>query len=83
MGDEAERIWGSCIGAPRPARGAALKRYLLHNQIDTGLFFSAYPDATVQQVKASLHDRDRTIAFAVRAQGMGARELQRTFLEEF
>jgi hypothetical protein len=81
--DEAARIWGSCIGAPQPARGAALKPYLLHNQIDTGLFFSAYPDATVQKVRASLEDRERTIAFAVRAQAMTPEEKLRAFLEEF
>lgn len=83
LGDEAERIWGSCIGAPDPARGPALKRYLIHNQIDTGLFFSAYPDATVQQVRASLDDRDRTLAFAVRAQAMTTAEKHLAFLEEF
>ena len=83
MGDEAEQIWGACIGAPRPARGPALKAYLLHNQIQTGLFFSAYPDATVKQVRDSLHDRDRVIAFAVRAQRMDPAELRRAFLEEF
>jgi hypothetical protein len=83
LGDEAEQIWGSCIGAPQPARGPALRPYLIHNQIDTGLFFSAYPEATVQQVRASLHDRDRTIAFAVRAQDMSADELHQAFLEEF
>jgi hypothetical protein len=83
LGGEAERIWGSCIGAPKPARGAALKRYLLHNQIDTGLFFAAYPDATVQQVKSSLDDRVRTVAFAARAQAMAPDELYRAFMEEF
>jgi hypothetical protein len=83
LGDEAERIWGSCIGAPKPASGPALKPYLLHNQIDTGLFFSAYPEATVQKVRASLNDRERTIAFAVRAQAMSPEEKLRAFLEEF
>jgi hypothetical protein len=81
--EEAALIWGSCIGAPQPARGAALKQYLLHNQIDTGLFFAAYPNTTVKQVKASLQDRARTVAFAVRAQAMAPDELYRTFMEEF
>lgn len=83
LGDEAESIWGSCIGAPQPARGPALKEYLIHNQIDTGLFFSAYPQATVQQVRASLRDRERTIAFAVRAQAMTPEEKHQAFLDEF
>jgi hypothetical protein len=83
LDEEAQHIWGSCVGAPQPARGAALKRYLLHNQLATGLFFSAYPDATVPRVRSSLHDRDRTIAFAVRAQAIAPLERQRAFLEEF
>jgi hypothetical protein len=83
LGDEAEIIWGSCIGAPQPARGSALKPYLIHNQIDTGLFFSAYPEATVQDVRGSLRDRDRTLAFAVRAQGMPPDQLRQAFLDEF
>jgi len=83
LGDEAEHIWGACIGAPQPARGPALKEYLLHNQIDTGLFFCPYPDATVRRVRDSLRARDRAIAFAVRAQTMDPTERQRAFLEEF
>jgi hypothetical protein len=80
---EAARIWGACIGAPDPAAGPALKTYLRHNQIDTGLFFSAYPQATVRRVKECLDTRKRTIAFAVRAQGMEPAALQRAFLDEF
>ena len=80
---EAEEIWGSCIGAPQPAGGAPLKAYLKHNQIQTGLFFSAYPDADVATIKRALDVRVNTIAFAVRSQGMEPRALQQAFLEEF
>lgn len=80
---EAERIWGRCIGAPAPARGPELKAYLLHNQINTGLFFSAYPDASVEQVRQSLDKRAKTIAVAVRGQSMDAASMQQAFLDEF
>jgi hypothetical protein len=83
LAEEAQAIWGCCEGAPAPAGGASLKDYLKHNQIDTGLFFSAYPDATVPQVRGALDTRAKTIALAVRGQGMNAEELQRAFLEEF
>ncbi len=83
LGDEAERIWGACIGAPTPARGPDLKAYLLHNQIHTGLFFSAYPDVPVDRVKQRLARREQTVAFAVRSQGMSAEELHQAFLAEF
>jgi hypothetical protein len=51
---EVSGIWGSCVGCPAMARGPALKDYLLHNEIRTGLFFAAYGDATVQQVQDAL-----------------------------
>jgi hypothetical protein len=80
---EAARIWGACIGSPDPVAGPALKAYLSHNQIDTGLFFSAYPQATVRRVKECLDIRKRTIAFVLRAQGMEPAALQHAFLDEF
>jgi hypothetical protein len=83
MPAEAETIWGACAGAPQPAAGAALKGYLLHTRIRTSLFFSAYPAATVEQVRASLDCRTKTAAFALRAQGMAPAELQQAFLAEF
>lgn len=80
---EAEEIWGACVGAPQPTRGAPLKAYLIHNQIDTGLFFAAYPDARVETVRAALDVRAKTIALAVRSQDMDPAALQQAFLEEF
>lgn len=81
--EEAGEIWGRCYGCPRPAAGAPLKDYLLHNQIDTGLFFAAYADATVERVVASLDQRERMIDFAVETQGLTPNELQRRFRQEF
>jgi hypothetical protein len=80
MGEEALRIWGHCSGCPEEISG--LKAYLLHNQVDTGIFVAAYPHATVPRVRRALEMRRRTIAFAVRAQGLGPAELRKAFLEE-
>ena len=57
--------------------------YLKHNQIQTGLFFAAYPDASVSMVKQALETREKTIAFAARAQGMELPALREEFLREF
>ena len=83
LGDEAEHIWGVCIGAPHPTRGSALKAYLLHNQIHTGLFYSAYPNTTVADVRHALELRTRAIAFAIDVQGTGPAALQQAFRAEF
>jgi hypothetical protein len=80
---EAEEIWGRCAGCPRPAAGEALKRYLLHNQIDTGFFVAAYGTATVQEVQAAVAQRSRLIDFAVAAQGLAPGDLQTRFAAEF
>ena len=83
LAPEAREIWGRCVGCPDPATGRALKGYLLHNQIHTGQFVAAYPNATVAAVKAALELRERAIDFAVRAQAMAPAELLRAFREEF
>jgi hypothetical protein len=81
MGAEALEIWGHCAGCPEDRAG--LKAYLLRNQVDTGIFVVAYPDATVPHVRRSLDRRRRAIDFAVRTQGLPPDQLQRAFLEEF
>jgi hypothetical protein len=80
---EAQEIFGRCVGCPKPAAGAELKRYLLHNQIKTGFFYAAYSDATVPKVKAAIALRDTTIALARDGQGMAPAELQQEFAKRF
>jgi hypothetical protein len=80
---ETEEIWGRCVGAPIPASGSALAGYLRHNQIQTGLFFAAYPNADAQTVKDALETREKAIAFARAGQGMDAKALREAFIEEF
>jgi hypothetical protein len=79
---EAKEIWGRCVGCPQSPRGAALKQYLKHNQIKTGIFFAAYGHATVGTVKQCLRQRERMIAFALAAQGLEPEALQKAFLAE-
>jgi hypothetical protein len=83
LAPEAPEIWGRCVGCPEKAQGAALKAYLEHNQIDTGIFFAAYGHATVDTVKRCLRQRDRMIDFACRSQGLEPAALQQAFLQEF
>lgn len=81
--DWAAEVWDTCIGAPRPARGAALKAYLKHNQLDTGLFFSAYPDARVEQVLRALALRRAFIEFVADAQALEPAALAQEFRRRF
>ena len=83
LAPEAQEIWGRCVGCPESAQGPALAAYLKHNQIDTGLFFSAYGAATVGTVKRSLAQRERMIEFAIASQGLEPAALQQAFTKEF
>lgn len=83
LGDSADTIWGHCIGYPGRGDRDAFDRYMRHHQIDSSLFFAAYGDRTVQDVKRSLAVRTKLVEFALRAQGLGAVELKAAFLEAF
>ena len=83
LGPEAHEIWGRCIGCPDPASGAALKAYLWRNQLDSGVVFAAYGQASVEQIRGALDKRARLADFVVRAQDMEPAERRRAFLEEF
>ena len=83
MAEAAAAIWSHCIGCPQPAEGAALKAYLHRNQVNSGVAFAAYGDASVAQIKTALDKRARLIDFVVRAQEMAPAQRRTAFLQEF
>lgn len=83
LGDAADSIWGHCMGYPGRADAGAFIRYMRQHQIDSSLFFAAYGDRTVQDVKRSLAVRMKLMEFALRAQGLPASDLKAAFLQEF
>lgn len=83
LAPEAAEIWGRCYGCPQPARGDALKHYLIRNHITTGFFVAAYGKARVEQVKAAIAQRTKVSDFAVATQGASPQELQSRFKTEF
>jgi len=83
LGDSADTIWGHCPGYPGRSDADAFSRYVRHHQIDSSLFFAAYGDRTVDDVKRSLALRSKLIGFALGAQGLAAPELKAAFLQEF
>ena len=83
MGEEADRVWSHCAGYPGSDDGAGFARYLRHNQVDTEVYFAAYPDATVARVRESLALRDELLGFTLATQGLDGAELHRRFHEAF
>lgn len=80
---EADSWWSHCVGYPGTSDRAAFKRWIAHNQIQTNLFASAYPQASVKDVRAALATRERVLEFAIGAQGLGDDELKSRFDETF
>ena len=83
MGDAADGVWSHCVGYPGSHDAIAFPRYLRHNQIDTEVWFSAYPDATVSRIRESLALRDKVLDFTIVTQGLDDAELYRRWQREF
>jgi hypothetical protein len=80
---EADEWWGRCAGYPGRDDRAAFGAYVRSHQVDTGLFASALPDATVGDVRDALAQRERLVDFAVAAQDLDAAALQERFRATF
>jgi hypothetical protein len=80
LGDELDAIWGRCDGYPGAAGFAP---WLLAHHLPTTFFVSAYPDATVGDVRSALAAREQALAFALRAQDLAPDERLAAFREQF
>ncbi len=81
--DEADAIWGHCVGYPGSASVDAFVRYLSTSRLETSLFYVGYPDVTVQQVRQALATRDRLVDFVRDHQDeRDPAQLQRAYLQE-
>jgi hypothetical protein len=83
LGPEADGWWRHCVGYPGTADRDAFKAYIRAHQVDTNLFSSAFPPATVAEMLEGLALRDQLAAFAAEAQGLDAATLQSRFLTQF
>jgi hypothetical protein len=75
----ADTWWRFCVGYP----GEDFARWVREHQVDSALFASAHPDATVPGVLESLALRSRVVDFAIEARSLAPAELQRRFRETF
>jgi hypothetical protein len=82
LGAEARAIWSHCAGCPVESdRGLA--KYLLEHRVPPGYSVVAYPDATVEDVRASLALRDLMTEFVMKAAALDPPALKRTWLDSF
>ncbi len=83
LGALADTIWGHCEGYPGSGDGPAFASYMRSHQVDSSLFFAAYGEHTVEEVRGSLAKRRRLAEFALGAQRLAPAELQAAFRREF
>jgi hypothetical protein len=83
LGEDADAVWGHCAGYPGRADAAGFAAYFRNHQLESALFFGAYGDRTVGQVREDLARRTRLIEFALAAQALPAAELQASFQAAF
>jgi len=80
---EADEWWGRCAGYPGRADRAAFRAFIRSIQVDTGLFQTAIPGASLADVRESLALRERVLDFAIAGQGLDAATLQARFRSDF
>jgi hypothetical protein len=59
-----DAVWIWSIGYPGARPVTALRRYIVHNQIESDHQYSAYPGASVDDVRSALHLHAELEAFA-------------------
>jgi hypothetical protein len=83
MSEEADAIWGHCAGYPGSGDPRAFAAWLRAHQVESALFFAAYGDQTLEQVRANLATRTRVMEFALRGQVLGADDFEQEFRKAF
>jgi hypothetical protein len=83
LGADGDAIFGHCSGYPGSADAQAWSAWLRARTVPSALFFGAYGEQTVHEVRTNLDLRARLTAFALDAQGLEPAELQARFKEAF
>jgi hypothetical protein len=82
LGSDAHTIWSNCEGYPG-TDPAALATFLLDHRIQPGYSVVAYPDASVEDVRAAFALRERLNDFLVRTATLEGPALQRAWTRRF
>jgi len=83
MAEDADAIWRHCRDYPGHENSGAFRAYLRAYQLEAALFFAAYGDQNVGEVRANVAQRRQLIDFAIEAQALDAATLKARFLETF
>lgn len=79
LGEAVDAIFSHCVGYPGSDDRAAFARYITEHQTDNGYFLSAYPRATVADVREGLRVADGMADLAARSRTLDDAALQAEF----
>jgi hypothetical protein len=68
--DGLDTLWWKNVGWPKAVPEEPFHRYVSHNQLFTSHYYSAYPMAASNDVKAAKHVKDQLTAFVAKAEGL-------------
>ncbi len=81
--DDADAVWGHCVGYPGTSPVEPFVAYLARSQLDTLLFHVGYPNVTVEHVHQAIAARDGLVGFIRKHQDeKDPAKLQQAYLEE-
>lgn len=69
-------VWGRGVAFPGPPPAEPLKRWILHNSMDGGSYYCAYPEASTRMVKSAVQIRNRFRALAAEARSLSPEAFQ-------
>jgi hypothetical protein len=79
LGHAIDFVWGFSVGYPGAVPEGAYKRYIVLNQVHAEHHYSAYPCASVLDVRRCLHLHDELEAFAAQATDLSGPHFQQAF----
>jgi hypothetical protein len=83
LGPDGDAVFDHCVHYPGSADAGAWELWVRTHKVPTALFFGAYGDQTVHEVRANVDLRARLIGFALEAQALAPAQLQTRFQEVF
>jgi hypothetical protein len=79
LGHAIDFVWAFSVGYPGSQPNAAYKRYIVLNQVDADHHYSAYPSASVTDVRRCLHLQEELTAFAAEARDLSDENFKQAF----
>jgi hypothetical protein len=79
LGHAIDFVWGFSVGYPGSIPETAYSRYIALNRVDACHHYSAYPNASVLDVRRCLHLHEELKAFAERTRGLSEEHFRQAY----